>query len=808
MKATSVQRWGIWFLLAICGSLAARGDGPTVRVGLYQNPPKVALSATGQPEGIFVDLIEAIAKQEGWTLEYVPGTWAEGLDRVATGEIDLMPDVAFTRERENTYAFHRVPVLSDWFQIYARPGGNVRSLLDLDGKRVAVLDHSLQQESFAKLADGFGLKTVLLPQPDFDAAFAAVARGAADAVIANRFSGLAHLRDRQIEDTAIIFNPTRVFFAAPRTGNPELLRAIDRQLEKMKADPSSRYYDSLRRWTSEDVGFHLPAWLKAAGGGLALLLGLVLVWNRLLKRQVALRTRELEAQNAENLRLYRRARESEEGLRFHARLLDSVRESVVASDADGRITYWSRGAENMYGYAAADVMGRPYRDFAGAVEPPDEEAFRREVVARGAWHGEHLQRRRDGTTFWTSTVISPVLDARGEPAGFIGIDRDITERKQAEAALREERARFATLFDANPAGLMLVDRETRSIVQVNAAAAAMIGLPAAQIEGRTCHGFVCVAEQTHCPVCDLGQTLDCSERALVRADGRQVPIFKTVVPLTLGGRPVLLESFIDVSERKKAETERERLQAQLIQAQKMESVGRLAGGIAHDFNNMLGAILGYVELMLAGSDPAQPHHADLLEIRKTVERSSGLVRQLLAFARQQPASPRPLDLNAVVEEMLRMLRRLIGENVDLEWRPGPTAGLVEIDPVQIDQILVNLCVNARDAIAKSGHVVIETDGFHLDEQNALLHSGRLPGDYAVLVVSDDGIGMNAETLDKLFEPFFTTKDVGKGTGMGLATVYGIVQQNGGFIDVQSEVGRGTQFRIHLPRRGDAPKSSV
>ena len=309
MKATSVQRWGIWFLLAICGSLAARGDGPTVRVGLYQNPPKVALSATGQPEGIFVDLIEAIAKQEGWTLEYVPGTWAEGLDRVATGEIDLMPDVAFTRERENTYAFHRVPVLSDWFQIYARPGGNVRSLLDLDGKRVAVLDHSLQQESFAKLADGFGLKTVLLPQPDFDAAFAAVARGAADAVIANRFSGLAHLRDRQIEDTAIIFNPTRLFFAAPKSGRGALRDAIDRHLREMKQDRNSVYYRSLQRWTSEEVKFTLPKWLKGTGFAAAALLLASLAWSGALKRQVAVRTRELKDRNQDNARLYEEVRQ-------------------------------------------------------------------------------------------------------------------------------------------------------------------------------------------------------------------------------------------------------------------------------------------------------------------------------------------------------------------------------------------------------------------------------------------------------------------------------------------------------------------
>ncbi|MCF8090529.1 MAG: response regulator [Desulfotignum sp.] len=245
--------------------------------------------------------------------------------------------------------------------------------------------------------------------------------------------------------------------------------------------------------------------------------------------------------------------------------------------------------------------------------------------------------------------------------------------------------------------------------------------------------------------------------------------------------------------------ERRRLAAQLTQAQKMESVGRLAGGVAHDFNNMLGVILGHTELALLRTDDKHKLCSDLNEIQKAAKRSADITKQLLAFARKQTISPRKLDLNDTVESMLNMLRRLIGENIDLAWNPAPHLWPVKMDPSQIDQILANLCVNARDAIAGVGKLTIETGRKSFDEEYCSEHPGFIPGDFVLLGVSDNGCGMAKEILDNLFEPFFTTKDVGKGTGLGLATIYGIVKQNNGFINVYSEPGQGSTFKIYLPR---------
>ena len=293
----------------------------------------------------------------------------------------------------------------------------------------------------------------------------------------------------------------------------------------------------------------------------------------------------------------------------------------------------------------------------------------------------------------------------------------------------------------------------------------------------------------HTPTLDTTET----EFEMRRKDGSVFPTENFVRPVrdSNGQFEYVVSVVRDITDRKK-------LQNQLNQAQKMESVGRLAGGVAHDFNNMLGVILGHTEMALEETDPATPLYADLHDIQQAAERSADLTRQLLAFARKQTIAPMVIDINDTVEGMLNMLHRLIGEDIDLLWQPGRNLQPVKIDPSQIDQILANLCVNARDAIDGVGKITIETDAKTIDEDYCHDHLGSLPGDYVLLEVSDDGCGMDKKILNHIFEPFFTTKEQGQGTGLGLASIYGIVKQNNGFINVYSEPGQGTTFKIYLP----------
>jgi CheY-like chemotaxis protein len=240
----------------------------------------------------------------------------------------------------------------------------------------------------------------------------------------------------------------------------------------------------------------------------------------------------------------------------------------------------------------------------------------------------------------------------------------------------------------------------------------------------------------------------------------------------------------------------------------MESVGRLAGGVAHDYNNMLGVIIGHTELALEKVVSSDPLHLHLKSILDASRRSSSITRQLLAFARKQTIQPKVMDLNETVEPMLKMLRRLIGEQIDLSWIPGKNLWPVRMDPSQVDQILANLCVNARDAVGEAGKIIIETDVATLDETYCANHIGFVPGVFVMLAVSDDGCGMDRKILEKIFEPFFTTKDASRGTGLGLATVYGIVKQNKGFINVYSEPGKGTTFKIYLPSHNGGSVDTV
>ncbi len=268
----------------------------------------------------------------------------------------------------------------------------------------------------------------------------------------------------------------------------------------------------------------------------------------------------------------------------------------------------------------------------------------------------------------------------------------------------------------------------------------------------------------------------------------------------------IVVSFFDITDRKKAEAEREKLQEQLHQSQKLEAVGMLAGGIAHDFNNMLGSIMGYTELTLAGMKPDDPFRDNLQNILKATRKSADLTRQLLTFARKQNIHPVTLELNKSIESVLKMIRRIIGENIELDWKPDKSPCKIKMDPTQLDQILVNFCVNARDAIQDTGKITIKTDTVIFDHNNRLTDQNIKHGKYAMLAVTDNGSGMDKETIEHIFEPFYTTKAEGKGTGLGLATVYGIVKQNNGTINVFSELKKGTTFKIYIPAVSDSSNS--
>ncbi len=386
----------------------------------------------------------------------------------------------------------------------------------------------------------------------------------------------------------------------------------------------------------------------------------------------------------------------------------------------------------------------------------------------------------------------------------------VVQKRKAEDALVLERTLVDAIFNSIPGMIYLYDSRKR-LVRWNKKHETMTGYSADELSGmKMMDWFKGDPKSQQSIARGVRMTIKTSfgeaEANLQKKDGTTIPMYFTASPLTIDGQRYFTGIGIEITERKQAEARQEKLQAQLNQAQKMESVGRLAGGVAHDFNNMLGIILGHTELALAKfgnlGQPLVPH---LQEIRKAAERSANLTRQLLAFARKQIITPLVLNLNETVEGMLKMLQRLIGEDIQLAWIPGMDLWPVKIDPSQVDQVLANFCVNARDAIVGIGKVTVETKNVTLDLEYCTGHAGFVPGDYVSLIVSDNGCGMDKETRSNLFEPFFTTKEVGKGTGLGLAMIYGIVKQNKGFINVYSEPGQGTSFSVYLPRCQESDK---
>ena len=388
--------------------------------------------------------------------------------------------------------------------------------------------------------------------------------------------------------------------------------------------------------------------------------------------------------------------------------------------------------------------------------------------------------------------------------------RDVTARNRAERALHESTARVSAIFEASPIGISVSRVDDGMILEVNDAALRQYGYARDEVIGHTTTelGTYAVAAQRAVVVGQLRERGSISGYALDfrRSSGEVSPMEVSCRLVELDGVACIVTMMVDLSERHRAQAETDKLEAQLQHAQKMESVGRLAGGVAHDFNNMLGVILGTTEIAMEQVDAGGPLYADLREIQRAAQRSADLTKQLLSYARRQTIAPEELNLNETVPGLLSMLQRLIGEDIRIVWQPSASLWPITMDPSQLANILTNLCINARDAIADVGTITIATENQTIDGGFCETHPEAVPGAYVRLTVRDTGSGIDSAVLAHIFEPFFTTKGVGEGTGLGLASVHGAVRQNHGFLAVSSVVGEGARFDIFLPRRGGAVKA--
>jgi two-component system cell cycle sensor histidine kinase/response regulator CckA len=496
-----------------------------------------------------------------------------------------------------------------------------------------------------------------------------------------------------------------------------------------------------------------------------------------------------------------RARRMEEAQKATlATTLASIGDGVISTDAAGVVTFLNPVAERVTGWSAALAVGRPLaavfrivnEESRLPVESPADRVLRDGAIAGPGNHA--LLVTAGGSEVPIDDSGAPIRDSAGKITGVVVVFRDVSARRQAEREIAEAARRYRLLFESNPQPMWAYDRQSLRFLAVNDSAVESYGytreefLEMTLADIRPEEDIPKLLEATAVPATGLRTEGPWRHR---KKDGTVITVEITEHPLTIDDRDACLVLASDITEKK-------RLEEQFHRAQRLESVGRLAGGVAHDFNNLLTVINGYSDMLL-GEAPSGRLREGLTEIRAAGERAAGLTQQLLAFSRRQIVQPTVVNLNVVVEDIRKMLRRLIREDIEVVSKLSPDLGNVMADPGQLQQVIMNLAVNARDAMPGGGTLVVETANVTFDDAYVSEHSDTRPGRHVMLAVSDTGCGMTPEVKKRLFEPFFTTKPTGTGTGLGLATVYGMVKQSGGWIWVYSEPGRGSTFKVYFPR---------
>jgi PAS domain S-box-containing protein len=741
-------------------------------------PPYDFVDENGQPAGLAVDVTRAVARAAGLEVDTRLGYWPETIHDLEAGKIDAVMGMLYSPERDLKFDFSAPHIVCEYVIAYHR--GIVdppRDLKDIEGRKVIVVASDIMHEMLLARKNA----SSLIVADNFAEAFTLLRQEAGAVVLTPRLAAMYFFDKMHIDDIELTKKSvyTTEYCFAVANGNKALLAKFSEGLKAIEA--SGEYRQIQEKWLGvygiPDKQYSvILRHLATVTLPLVAILLLVFAWSWTLRRQVARKTIELQ--------------ESEACFRS---LVEGAATGIWVQHED-KIIYLNDQACRLFGAGDhSELMGRRIFD---NLSDSSREEFAAGIASLTADRKapaaiEFALLRLDGSIVPVEATLAPIKYL-GKNCVLVFVN-DISRRKEAEAEIDRLTAAVEQV------GEVIIITDTNAIIQyANPALEIMTGYSRAEVIGQKTSIFKS-GQHNQKYYEDLWRTISSGQTwtgQMVNRCKNGVLIVEeaTISPVFEGDRII---SYVAV---KHDVTETMSLNEQLQQARKMEAIGQLAGGVAHDYNNMVGVILGYAEMAKDEVPKDMPLLQEYLaEIYKAARRSAEITSQLLAFARKQTIAPIVLDLNDTVSGMLKMLSRLLGESIEVSWVPGPGLLKVKMDPTQINQILANLCVNARDAVGGGGKIAIETAEVSFDEAFCETHSGFRPGDYVLLAVSDNGCGIAKDLLDKIFEPFFTTKKVGKGTGLGLATVFGIVKQNDGFINVYSEPGKGTTFKIYIPR---------